>query len=276
MDSRDIKENPPFIEDGTHLTKIFQLQKELLDGYIKIEDLPKYPINIHIKANQLLIKDFSSRIVEELAEAHESYKEMISLQDNGRVDEMIPFLQNFNEEIADAIHFFIELLIYINIEADDIMAYYENVLKGRNMVDAFFFRANQLKTIFTYARQCNVDDPEIWAINKLPAYQIKVGDNNDSLLLSGGSKLSPALDLSLDILFWRISYHLNIARNFLKNKPWKQTQMLADIPRFQNQIMEAWLAFMKMIDYIGIDQDAFYTLYFKKNRVNKFRQESNY
>ena len=39
--------------------------------------------------------------------------------------ELLNNLQNANEENADAIHFFVELLIYANIGPDDIMSYME-------------------------------------------------------------------------------------------------------------------------------------------------------
>lgn len=49
MDSRNIKEPTPQIEGGKHLEKIYDLQKELLDSYIKIEGLPSYPIDVNSK-----------------------------------------------------------------------------------------------------------------------------------------------------------------------------------------------------------------------------------
>ena len=60
MDSRNIKEPTPQIEDGKHLEKIYDLQKELLDSYIKIEGLPSYPIDVNSKKSQIILKDFTS------------------------------------------------------------------------------------------------------------------------------------------------------------------------------------------------------------------------
>ena len=79
MDSRDIQEMPEKVFDGQYLEKIYELQKELLDGYIGIEGLPQYPININSKKSQVLIKDFVGRVIEELAEGYESMLEVVKL-----------------------------------------------------------------------------------------------------------------------------------------------------------------------------------------------------
>ena len=36
MDIRNIKEEPPKVEGGAYLEKMFDLQKELMEGYIRI------------------------------------------------------------------------------------------------------------------------------------------------------------------------------------------------------------------------------------------------
>ena len=54
------------------MEKIYELQKQLIDGYVKIEGLPQYPINVNTKSSQVLIKDFVGRVIEELAEGYES------------------------------------------------------------------------------------------------------------------------------------------------------------------------------------------------------------
>ena len=72
MDSRDILKEPEEVIDNTYLENIYSLQKELLEGYIGIEGLHPYPINVNTKKNQSLIKDFVGRVIEELGESYES------------------------------------------------------------------------------------------------------------------------------------------------------------------------------------------------------------
>ena len=73
MDIRDIKEEPEIVENGKFLEKIYELQKVLLDHYIGIEGLPQYPVDVNTKSSQVLLKDFTGRVTEELAEGYESH-----------------------------------------------------------------------------------------------------------------------------------------------------------------------------------------------------------
>ena len=61
MDARDITEAVPIVSDGRYLEKIYELQKELIDHYVKIEGLPKYPLDVNTKKSQVIIKDFVGR-----------------------------------------------------------------------------------------------------------------------------------------------------------------------------------------------------------------------
>lgn len=65
--------------------------------------------------------------------------------------------------------------------------------------------------------------------------------------------------------------------NKLKNKPWKQSQVLTDIDGFHKELMKAWVSFFRVAQTIGITHfNELFDLYFRKSEVNKFRQESNY
>ena len=83
-------------------------------------------------------------------------------------------------------------------------------------------------------------------------------------------------NISLKVFFWDITYYLNIARNCLKNKPWKQSQMLTDLKKFRNLLIHALVLFMGTCSIMGISSGNLYRNYFKKNRINKFRQQSKY
>lgn len=219
MDIRDIKDTVPDTFKGDGLEQMFKLQIELLDKYRKVEvgGLPAYPINIHERESQILLKDFIARVIEELGEAHESYIEMVQLYDDNKADDdmMLNHLQNFNEELSDALHFMLELFVYCNINAEDIHAYYDELLKARDWKDAFFFPKNALKTVMVYARQCTIE------MQTLPAsFQgFKVLDDEKVLkneFLRGGRKVSIHFLQEHKIQLWDITYHLNKARNFLK------------------------------------------------------------
>jgi hypothetical protein len=69
---------------------------------------------------------------------------------------------------------------------------------------------------------------------------------------------------------------MGLAANCLKNKPWKTTQMPTDLGRLNYCVDKAWITFGAFIKSISCTHASLYTLYFKKNQVNQFRQRSNY
>lgn len=73
-----------------------------------------------------------------------------------------------------------------------------------------------------------------------------------------------------------VIFSMGLAANFLKMKAWKQTDMPTDIPRFNYAMYEVWHSFFKVWLQLEATLPDLYTMYFKKNRVNQFRQESKY
>lgn len=302
MDSRDIKEEPQEIVDGSYLDKIYDLQKVLLSGYINIEGLPQYPININTKKNQSLIKDFVGRVIEELAESFES---LIFIDDIMQETKYLTFckdykeelvklcnhLQNANEELADALHFMVELLIYSNIQPEDIDKYIDKKVEtlGKQVV---LPNTNTLQRALDFGyywiQGCTPYINDISPINiiniihRLKAYNDACSEKHDKVdvdfrLILAAHKYNGLRYISYKSVMWDISYHLNIARNYLKNKPWKRSQMMTDEVRFQEEIVKAFVSMMGLFKYMGIENaNEVYFIYFKKNLVNQFRQKSNY
>ena len=75
---------------------------------------------------------------------------------------------------------------------------------------------------------------------------------------------------------WKTIYNLGLMCNCLKNKPWKQTQMLTDRPKFEKYLKSTWIAMLKLLFITMGSYQAIYMFYFKKSEVNKFRQRSKY
>jgi len=97
MNIEDVKENPGRVEN--HLKHIFDKQEELMEKYQEIEGLPEWPVSIDLAENQVVIKDFKQRGMEEIAEAIEAFRNEEEL--------------HFKEELIDALHFFVELNILV-------------------------------------------------------------------------------------------------------------------------------------------------------------------
>lgn len=295
MDSRDIKEEPNIPKDNKLLESIYEMQKQLLDSYINIEGLPKYPLNVNTKHNQSILKDFTSRVIEELAEAYESLLLVENLTitrqfwftiSSTSVDsfvECMNHLQNASEEMADAMHFFIELLIYTNIQPEDISVYIKNKLPENRVQNP----SNIIECGMILGRQwlSNMNVlPDIEQtkniVNLISKYeQVKVDfsiPEYNTKLLHCGENYNYELYNSYKSYLWDITYELNISRNFLKNKPWKQSQMMTNESAYQEEIVRSFVLFLGTLYIMGVNANNLYYIYFKKNKINQFRIKSKY
>lgn len=302
MDSRDIIEEPIKVVGGKYLECMYSLQKELLEQYIKVEGLPQYPIDVNTKKSQIILKDFVGRVIEELAEGYEALILVSKLTEKNKLwksdyeeeeyTQCLNHLQNAGEEMADAMHFMLELLIYSNIQAKDIEDYLDNWLKdkvsfGVTKTLPTLAKAMQVGLSILYNDPCNtVSEPK--AMNKtylLEEFESMDEDSEDPRLVNKridtrfhqcGKFYNKLTYSSYKYMMWDVTYHLNIARNFLKNKPWKQSQMMTNEGAYQEEIVKAFILMMGLFLAMGISPENLYFLYFKKNRVNKFRIESKY
>lgn len=277
MDIRDIAEYEKY--QGDALVDIFRLQRELIEEYTKIEALPKPPIDVQSKASQTILKDFTSRVIEEIAEGDESYGRMIDTlevdfnswmitSDLDKSDSFVSFiqdLQNFNEECADALHFMVELLIYTNIEPKDIYNYVAKRVNPNFKKDfGGLISVINIKVMREYP---------ICTRNILPFQQWMTKEEKD---------YCPARNVSTHhiegktVFQWNITKELMISRNCLKNKPWKQSGVLTDEQLYQEQLIKAFIGMIEYFVFMGLNESTLHYLYYKKNKVNKFRIKSNY
>jgi len=102
MNIHDIKDIP-HVESKDYLNVIWERQTSLIKKYREIEGLPAYPLDIDNAEHQVWIKDFLWRIVEEIAEAYEA-------------DSMSNNFPHVIEELADALHFMVEIMILCGVE----------------------------------------------------------------------------------------------------------------------------------------------------------------
>lgn len=298
MDSRDIREEPIKVVGGRYLECIYSLQKELLDSYIKIEGLPQYPVDVNTKKSQVLLKDFTSRVVEELAEGYEALCQISEIAGNNKLFhydfddnqyiQVLNHLQNVSEEMADAMHFMVELLIYANIQPEDINSYISNVFLDKKAAEYYnkSFGGNVIKKAMlaggTEQMLLNIlpsDDSEDYSdIYKVDLWEHidEVDYNIDRRFIKCGRYYHNLIYLSYRQFMWEVTYHLNIARNYLKNKPWKQSQMMTNEQGYQEELVKSFIMMMGLYYIMGINDEDLYFLYFKKNRVNKFRIQSAY
>lgn len=79
----------------------------------------------------------------------------------------------------------------------------------------------------------------------------------------------------LQDLVTRLVKELGMMCNCLKNKPWKQTNMVTDKNNFYLQLELVWYVYFSIL-LIPMEEDEIVDIYLRKSQVNKFRQRSNY
>lgn len=297
MDIRNIKEQAPVVENGAYLEKMFDLQKDLMEGYIRIEGLPRYPLSIHSKKSQVVLKDFASRVTEELAEGYESthlacqMMEKVGWNIHKLSDKeykmLLNHLQNSNEEQADATAFYLELLIYAGVTPEELREWAITHIKDdwdysdpneTPILELLMIIGVKLLNSFDGIMLDDAQEIEDKNLYELLHPDILGFDEYNRVLeyTPGFHRISSLLHHREMNYLWQIQYHLGVGRNYLKNKPWKQSGELSDEPRYYEDL---YTGFAKLLGYhvcMGITPAPLYNLFFKKNRVNVFRQNSNY
>lgn len=192
----------PDFKAETWLEEVFEKQLAVMHKYAEIEKMPEWPLNVNTREGQKWFKDFLWRTTEEIAESYEAFQD-------GHETHTI-------EELADALHFFVELLILAGFDAK-------------------------------WARD------QMW--NNDPTQNVPEAVNQ----------------AYLQAHFW-----LGMVGNTLKNKPWKQTEMLTDEKKFEQMLANSFLALLQVFYAHGANDNVIHSFYTRKNEVNKFRQRSNY
>lgn len=128
------------VPDGDLLRGIFERQQELMRKYHDIEGKRGAGVvepddfgDLDYRFVQWRIKDLAYRTIEELSEATNTLKNKPWKQSEVPTDKL-----HFYEELADAFHFLVELLITSGMSADDLARIYHR----KHAVNEFRQRSN--------------------------------------------------------------------------------------------------------------------------------------
>lgn len=278
MDIRNINEQVPQVEETEVLPQMYILGLEQLNGYRQIESLPEYPLDINNPKSQVILKDFIGRVIEELTEGFESTDEVFDLcSKNGWNMEMLNeeehqsilnSLANANEEQADALGFFFTLLAYSNILPEDILSYN----KAKDLFEVMAIGVKEL--VIKYSDYHNLLKFDI--IRKEDFYEDEGKWEHINSYTPGFHQMNELSHEAEKLYLWEVIYELNKARNFLKCRPWKQTQVMTKEIDFQESLVKAFYLYMGFLAMNGFTSLGLFGLFFKKQRLNRWRQQTNY
>lgn len=159
----------------------------------------------------------------------------------GEALDAINDVEHFEEELVDGLHFLTEMTILAGQTPKDIVS---------NSLEAFNINKNEdLYERITSSGDC---------LCSLYVIAVEVYDC-----------------LDFDARVSKFIENLGMTCNCLKNKPWKQSNMITDRAMYFKRLSMAWVSYLSVMEFtMGIDNIT--DTYLKKSQVNKFRQRSNY
>lgn len=262
------------INNGNGLEQMITAQKVLLKHYVVIEGLPQYPIDINSREGQKLLKDFCGRLLEELSEAFyeiTTAMEYVSTNDMGGAKKAV---ENYNEEIADAMHFLLEIIIYSGITDITLDRACEDYLEEANLSNLYIAN-NPLKMLFSLANFLNTQS-EIYIPDQHQFTVFTKAEGINNMLIKGGSKISNEGIVKHSIFLWKITHQLNQCKNLLKNKDWNQQDKKVNEIQFYNRLIETVIMFFQYLDFAGLSELSIFHSYLNKNQINLKRIKEGY
>ena len=252
---------------GCKLEAIFNRQRELMEKYHHIESksglcqTEDCPVNLDDKRGQARLKDFAWRATEEVAEAFE----------------VLPVINNLASEYNQIVN-----PIYGECHKPGLSATAERKLYNR--MDAI---CEEISSNTLHLKEELIDSLHFFTEMSILADMTpdKFEFNPDIIKEFNDDKLDYIIAviqneglIEPDIRLAGIDFitNLGICCNFLKNKAWKQTQMVTDKESFKEQMKTTWLFMIRMLIAAGLDGNSIADLYLKKSQVNQFRQRTNY
>ena len=106
------------------LKEMFDLRQKFMSGMLEIfpDVYPEWPVNIHDKKSQQVLRDTALKGVEEMFEALQHLKNWKP----HRQTEVKTFdREEFLEEVVDAFNYFFSLLVLTGVDSDELFSAYE-------------------------------------------------------------------------------------------------------------------------------------------------------
>lgn len=261
-------ETPPFRTDVTFYQEMYESQAKLVENFVESKRQPPWPMDLNTRPSQQFMRDLIGFLEEELIEGYERIEELT--RDYQRSDrdpkEVKDLVVMFNEEQADCLALFIEVLQYSNIDVISLEEYYKQYLtlagfKGKITQDP-------LKMAFFHAQLNN-------GAFYRKGLKFRLMDS-DSDITTGGCEVSNSqLEVSQRQLF-QVTKYLRLATNLLKNKYWKETDTEVNMEKFHEYIMEAWLYYFLFLESNGFTRESVRGTFMRKNIINLERIANKY
>lgn len=126
--------------ENDKLNRIFQLQRLLIEDLVRVDDV-HWPVDLSTREGQKLCREVVLRSTEEL---HEALQHLKQWKQHKHIDNHEFDHDAFLEEIVDSLHYIFELLIFVDIGAEQLyQAYRQKHLINMDRVRDKIRRMNQ-------------------------------------------------------------------------------------------------------------------------------------
>lgn len=248
------------------LAEMFTAQHSLVDRYVKLGRMPKFPLKLSEKTSHKTLKDLGGYFIEELSELYEEYVSMYQYSDLNMPEEVESSTIAFKEEMADCFHFLLEILMYAGFTQEGIQNWIDSYSPLQHILNPES-GDNRLEELFTWAKQAN--DSELGNKPDPACYRVSLNGFSSSIGLSTLSDNSQFL--------WTLSHKLKqTERKLNSSKPWKSSESEADYKAYEHGMFEVFLLFIRMAKYCGFTADLLHKEYMKKNQKNFDRIKNGY
>lgn len=269
------------------LDELFFRQGEYVDLLIKKGKQKQFPLPLDDRDNQKFIKGLFSYLEEELFEAFELLEltnRKITMEGPSQdPQELKDYLVDFNHEMADTLCFWVEIFQYVNITEDVIYEYYSILLEKLDQM-RLLKQEDILQTALNYAesilqqsrridkRRIHITSYDIIKYNP-KILELKLPEE----FMYGGSHLSHSIVELCEYYIFHSLKHLNIARNCLKMKYWRDGGDGVNYDKFHNSIMEAFLYYTVFLYSVGLDNSKnIVNVYMQKQKINIERVQTGW
>ena len=276
-------DNPKYIvsDPGVcELGKMFQLQSNLMDKYIGLGKLPNYPLpSLDDRGSQLVIRDLIGYLLEELGEAYEKINETTQniLSPMGREITSKNVVQ-VNEEMADILHFLLEIMVFSGITRDDLATETYKGLVEMNIGDKYMAQYKENPSNMQVLHAMLLLGSTICRMNrKNPIGNVAVLHNHNIIDIELGFNFTSPKGLEvIALICWDITQNMTMVTNTLKNKPWKQGDMETKTDKYNERLYYLFFSVIELYSYMGFTAEAVYQTYALKNHINLVRVLQKY
>lgn len=81
---------------------------------------------------------------------------------------------------------------------------------------------------------------------------------------------------SVEYLIYEVIHSIGSASNCLKQRPWKVSHQLVDVPKFRSLLIPAFYQLIEILCFFGLKAEDIFRVYWLKSEINKFRIRTNY